>query len=86
MDIIWRVMSWEGEGEEQGKRCKVLRSTIWWVQNRQGDAKNSIENGKAKELKCMTHGHEIRGKALPEGMGVLVRGEQRGNIGTTVIA
>ena len=25
-----------------------------------GDVKNSIGNGEAKELTCMTHGHELR--------------------------
>ena len=38
------------------------------MQNRQGDVKNSIRNGVAKELTCMTHGHELRGRGLPEGM------------------
>ena len=28
--------------------------------NRQGEVKNSTGNGEAKELICMTHGHEIR--------------------------
>ena len=37
------------------------------MQKRQGEVKNSIENGEAKELICMTHGHELRGE-LPEGM------------------
>ena len=26
-----------------------------------GEVKNSIGNGEAKELICMTHGHELRG-------------------------
>ena len=30
------------------------------VQNRQGEVKNSIGNGEAKELICMTHGYELR--------------------------
>ena len=30
------------------------------VQNRQGELKNSIGNGEAKELMCTTHGHELR--------------------------
>ena len=30
------------------------------MQNRQGDVKNSIGNGEAKELICTTHGHEIK--------------------------
>ena len=38
-----------------------LRSTHWWAQNRQGEVKNSIGNGEAKELICATHGHELRG-------------------------
>ena len=29
--------------------------------NRQGEVKNSIGNGEAKELICMTHGHELKG-------------------------
>ena len=29
--------------------------------NRQGEVKNSIGNGEAKELTCTTHGHELRG-------------------------
>ena len=30
------------------------------VQNRQGEGKNSMGNGEAKELICRTHGHELR--------------------------
>ena len=33
----------------------------WQVQNRQGEVKNSIGSGEAKELICMTHGHELSG-------------------------
>ena len=33
----------------------------WQVENRQGEVKNSIGNVEAKELICMTHGHELRG-------------------------
>ena len=29
------------------------------VQNRQGEVKNSMGNGEAKELICMTRGHEL---------------------------
>ena len=32
------------------------------VQNRQGEVKNSIGDGEAKELTCTTHGHEPRGE------------------------
>ena len=28
--------------------------------NRQGEVKNSIGNGEAKEFICMAHGHELR--------------------------
>ena len=30
------------------------------MENRQGEGKNSVENVEAKELICMTHGHELR--------------------------
>ena len=33
----------------------------WQVENRQGEVKNSVGNGEAKELLCMTHGHELKG-------------------------
>ena len=42
------------------------------------DVKNSVGNGEAKELICMTHGHELRGKELMEAMGILGGGGQRG--------
>ena len=32
------------------------------VENRQGEVKNSIGNVEAKELTCMTHGHELKGE------------------------
>ena len=30
------------------------------MENRQGEGKNSIGNVEAKELICMTHGHELK--------------------------
>ena len=30
------------------------------MQNREGEVKNRMGNGEAKELICMTHGHELR--------------------------
>ena len=30
--------------------------------NRQGEGKNSMGNVEAKDLICMTHGHELRGR------------------------
>ena len=46
-------------GKNEGK-CTGNKKHKWWVQNRQGEAKNSMGNGEAKELICMTHGHELR--------------------------
>ena len=31
------------------------------MENRQGEDKNSVGNVEAKELMCMTHGHELYG-------------------------
>ena len=68
------------------EKVQRLRSTNWYVQNnRQGDIKNSIGSGVAKELTCVTHRHELR-ELLLEGMGVPGGWRQRGEIGTTVIA
>ena len=76
-----------------------IQSTFWWLpdgrrlkntnresQNSQGDVKYSVGNGVAKELTCMTHGHEKRcGDCLRE-WGVLGGKGQKGRIRTTVIA
>ena len=45
MEITWTVISREGEREGEG---------------REGEVKNSIGNGEAKELIYMTHGRELR--------------------------
>ena len=50
-----------GRGSMRGK-VQGLRSTNWQAQNRQTHVKNSIGSGVAKELICMTHGHELRGE------------------------
>ena len=42
----------------------------WQEQNRQGDVKNSMGSGEAKELTCTTHGRELREEGLQEGRGV----------------
>ena len=73
------------EKGENGGNCAGIQKHNWQVQNRQGDVKNSIGNGEAKELICMTHGNELR-RVMLERKGVLGRGRQRGKIGTTVIA
>ena len=51
-----------------------LRSIIGRYKNRQGDVKNSVGNGEAKEFICTIHGHELRREGLLEGRGVLSRG------------
>ena len=50
----------------------------WWVQNRQGEVKNSMGDGEAKELIYMTHGHELRwgndcGRGIQGGGGIKER-------------
>ena len=37
------------------------------AQNKQGEVKNGIGDGEAKELTCMSHGHELRGLGMLEG-------------------
>ena len=43
-------------------------------------------NGVAIELICMTNGHELRGRIVGGSGGGAGRREQKGKIGTTVIA
>ena len=38
----------------------------WQVLNRQGEVKNCIGNGEAKELRSMIHGHDLRGECQRE--------------------
>ena len=45
---------------ENGGKGTGNKKHNWQVQNRQGEVKNSIGNGGAKELICTTHGHELR--------------------------
>ena len=45
----------------------------WYVENRQGEVRNSMGNGEAKELTCTTHGHDKGGNT--GGRGVQGRGE-----------
>ena len=50
--------------------------------NRQGEVKHSMGNGEAKELICMTHGHELRWE-----MGCRAEGNKgKKKNGATVIA
>ena len=57
--------------EKNGGKGAGNKKHKWQVQNRQGEVKNCIGNGEAKDLICTTHGHELR-----EGM--LVGGEVQG--------
>ena len=47
------------EGRNGGKGTENKKHK-WQVQNRFGEVKNSMGNEEAKELICMTHGHELR--------------------------
>ena len=71
MEITWSVTSGEGKGED-GRKGTWNKKHKWQVENRQGEVKNSIGNGEAKELICMTHGLELKGEV---GMQV---GEEQG--------
>ena len=68
MEIIWRVISGEREGEN-GRKGTGNKKHKWQVENRQGEVKKNIANGEAKEFTCMTHGHELRGEYWREGSG-----------------
>ena len=68
-----------------GEKVKGLRSTNYQSQNSHGNVKYSIGKGGAKELTCITHGHEQWcGDCLKEWgvAGYMGKGEN----GTTVIA
>ena len=54
MESIWRVIRGEEDGGKWGKGAGIKKRN-WQVQNRQGEVKNSIANGEAKELICTTH-------------------------------
>ena len=57
---------------------KGLRSTNWESQNSHGMLRASVGNGEAKELICMTHGHEQRWGNHWTELGVLGGGGQSG--------
>ena len=58
MEITWRVISGEEEGEDRGEGTRNKKHN-WQVSNRQGEVKNSIGNGEAKELICTTNRLEL---------------------------
>ena len=57
MEVTWRVIN---RGMRGGKGTENKQHK-WQVENRQGEGKNSIGNVEAKELICMTCGHELKG-------------------------
>ena len=59
MESTWRVIRWEGERENGGKGTGIKKHNCGY---KIGEVKNSIGNGEAKEVICMTHGHELRGR------------------------
>ena len=68
-----------GKGRVREK-VQVFRSIIGWAQNRQGDFKNSVGNGEAKEHPCTTHGHELKqGDHWREGGGLGGEGQRGEN-------
>ena len=50
-----------------GKKVQGIRIIIGRHKIRQGEVKNSIGNGEAKELMYMTHGYELRGWGMLNG-------------------
>ena len=50
-----------------------------------GEVKNSMGNGEAKELICMTHGHELRGRGCWWKGGTGQRGVKGRKNGTNII-
>ena len=51
------------------------------MENRQGEGKNSIGNVEAKELICMTHGHELKGGNVDRRGGARYSGVKGGKWG-----
>ena len=52
---------WE---EDIGGKGTENKQHKWQVENRQKEVKNSIGNVEAKELICITHGHELKGGGM----------------------
>ena len=48
------------ESRENGGESTRNNKHNWESKNKQGEVKNSMGNGEAKELICTTHGHELR--------------------------
>ena len=43
-----------GQGKNGGNDAGIKKHN-WYIQNRQGEVKNGIGNGEAKEFICVTH-------------------------------
>ena len=69
----WRSHGGLSTGREWGKGTGNKKHK-WQAENRQGEVKNSIGNREAKELVCMTHGHELK-------QGVMLEGDVQGRGG-----
>ena len=50
----------QGSEGEKGGEGTENKQHKWQAENRQGEGKNSVGNVEAKELVCMTHGHELQ--------------------------
>ena len=59
-----------------GEKGTGYKKHKWQVENKQGEVKNSIGNGEAKELICTTHGYELRRQE-----GILEKGRVQGRGG-----
>ena len=85
---VWRSFGGLSVGRENGKnggKDTGIKKHKCQVQNRQGEVKNSIGNGEATELICMTYGHE-GGVDCSREEGYQAKGCKGGKTGTTVIA
>ena len=71
---------WGGGGERMGEKVEGIRS-INGKYKRDGEVKNSMGNGEAKELICTTHGHELRRGTAGGVGGAGQRGYKRGKLG-----
>ena len=71
---------WGEEGENGGTGTRNEQHK-WQVQNRQGEVKNNVGNGEAKELICMTHGHELNGRDFWKEEGTGWRGAKGNKLG-----
>ena len=78
---------WGEGGERMKEKVQGIRSINGRYKIVRGRIKNSIGNGEARELICMTHGHELRWGNAGGKAGCRVKGNKEEiKNGTTVIA